>query len=227
MEPIIKIDHVSKSFAGSKSQVHALNDVSLDIHRGDIFGIIGMSGAGKSTLVRCLNFLEKPTEGHVYVEGKDLGSLTGKELRQMRTKISMIFQHSNLLMQKNIIDNVWFYGSCYDEEENARLIFNADLCVSPGNVGLTAIHSLTFGTPVLTHDDFIWQMPEYEVIKDGKTGCFFEKDNAENLAKKIMGWFDIISYSREEVRKSCFEVIDKEWNPYYQMKVFQEIIGDD
>ena len=108
MEPIIKIDHVSKSFAGSKNQVHALNDVSLDIHRGDIFGIIGMSGAGKSTLVRCLNFLEKPTAGHVYVEGKDLGSLTNKELRQMRTRISMIFQHFNLLMQKSIIDNVCF-----------------------------------------------------------------------------------------------------------------------
>lgn len=107
MEPIIKIEHVSKYFEG-KNEVHALNDVSLDIQRGDIFGIIGMSGAGKSTLVRCLNFLERPTEGHVYVEGKDLASLSSKELRQMRTRISMIFQHFNLLMQKNIIDNVCF-----------------------------------------------------------------------------------------------------------------------
>lgn len=108
MEPIIKINHVSKEFADNKNQVHALKDVCLDIHSGDIFGIIGMSGAGKSTLVRCLNFLEKPTTGQVYVKGKDLGSLSNKELRQMRTKISMIFQHFNLLMQKNIIDNVCF-----------------------------------------------------------------------------------------------------------------------
>ena len=108
MEPIIKIENLSKSFLGSKSQVHALNDVNLNIYRGDIFGIIGMSGAGKSTLVRCLNFLEKPTEGHVYVDGKDLGSLSNAELRKMRTRISMIFQHFNLLMQKNIIDNVCF-----------------------------------------------------------------------------------------------------------------------
>lgn len=108
MEPIIKINHVSKEFVGSKNQVHALKDVSLEINKGDIFGIIGMSGAGKSTLVRCLNFLEKPTEGQVYIKGKDLGSLNNKELRQMRTKISMIFQHFNLLMQKNIIDNVCF-----------------------------------------------------------------------------------------------------------------------
>jgi D-methionine transport system ATP-binding protein len=67
-----------------------------------------MSGAGKSTLVRCLNFLEKTTTGHVYVDGKDLASLSNRELRQMRTRISMIFQHFNLLMQKNIIDNVCF-----------------------------------------------------------------------------------------------------------------------
>ncbi len=107
MEPIIRIEHVSKSFAG-KNQVHALNDVNLDIYKGDIFGIIGMSGAGKSTLVRCLNFLEKPTAGNVYIEGKDLGTLTNAELRKMRTRISMIFQHFNLLMQKNIIDNVCF-----------------------------------------------------------------------------------------------------------------------
>lgn len=107
MEPIIKIENVSKSFAG-KNQVNALNGVSLDIYRGDIFGIIGMSGAGKSTLVRCLNFLEKPTGGKVYVEGKDLSGLSPKQLRKMRTHISMIFQHFNLLMQKSIIDNVCF-----------------------------------------------------------------------------------------------------------------------
>ena len=97
MEPIIKIEHVSKSFAG-KNQDHALKDINLDIHRGDIFGIIGMSGAGKSTLVRCLNFLEKPTTRHVSIDGKDLASLGNRELRHMRTRISMIFQHFNLLM---------------------------------------------------------------------------------------------------------------------------------
>ncbi len=108
MEPIIKIDHVSKAFNAAKSQIHALNDINLEINRGDIFGIIGMSGAGKSTLIRCLNFLERPTSGHVYIDGKDLATLSHKELRKMRTRISMIFQHFNLLMQKNIIENVCF-----------------------------------------------------------------------------------------------------------------------
>ena len=105
---IIRVENVSKTFSGKDGQVEALKNINLDIHQGDIFGIIGMSGAGKSTLVRCLNFLERPTEGHVFIDGKDLSGLTEKELRAERTQIAMIFQHFNLLMQRNVIDNVCF-----------------------------------------------------------------------------------------------------------------------
>jgi D-methionine transport system ATP-binding protein len=108
MEPIIKIEHLDKEFKTKDMDVHALKDVSLDIYKGDIYGIIGMSGAGKSTLVRCLNFLERPTGGHVYVDGKDLASLAEKQLREERKSIGMIFQHFNLLMQRSVIDNVCF-----------------------------------------------------------------------------------------------------------------------
>ena len=108
MEPIIKIEHLDKEFKLKDMNVHALKDVCLDIYKGDIYGIIGMSGAGKSTLVRCLNFLERPTGGSVIVDGKDLASLTEKELREQRKDIGMIFQHFNLLMQRNVIDNVCF-----------------------------------------------------------------------------------------------------------------------
>ena len=82
--------------------------MNLNIDSGDIYGIIGMSGAGKSTLVRCMNFLEVPTEGQVLIDGKALGDLTEKELRKQREEIGMIFQHFNLLMQKSVIDNVCF-----------------------------------------------------------------------------------------------------------------------
>ena len=108
MEPIIKIEHLDKEFKLKDMNVHALKDVCLDIYKGDIYGIIGRSGAGKSTLVRCLNFLERPTGGSVIVDGKDLASLTEKELREQRKDIGMIFQHFNLLMQRNVIDNVCF-----------------------------------------------------------------------------------------------------------------------
>ncbi len=100
----ITLRNVTKEF----DDVTALKDVNLEIESGDIFGIIGMSGAGKSTLVRCLNFLEVPTSGEVEVEGEILSKLSVKELRHKRRSIAMIFQHFNLLMQKNVLDNVAF-----------------------------------------------------------------------------------------------------------------------
>lgn len=108
MEPIIQIQNVTKTFTGKENQVEALKGISLDIQKGDIYGIIGMSGAGKSTLVRCLNFLEKPTTGTVLIEKKDLSAMSEKELRRTRTEIAMIFQHFNLLMQRSVLDNVRF-----------------------------------------------------------------------------------------------------------------------
>ncbi len=107
-ETIIQVRNVSKTFLGKDNNVEALKNINLDIAKGDIYGIIGMSGAGKSTLVRCLNFLEKPTEGTVLIENKDLSQLSEKELRQMRTQVAMIFQHFNLLMQRTVLDNVCF-----------------------------------------------------------------------------------------------------------------------
>ena len=89
-------------------QVHALEDINLEIEAGEIFGIIGLSGAGKSTLVRCMNLLERPTTGSVLVDGKDLTKLRDKQLRQARQDISMIFQSFNLLMQRTALDNICF-----------------------------------------------------------------------------------------------------------------------
>lgn len=104
----IEISHVYKTFKTKEGEVHALNDVSLSIEAGDIFGIIGMSGAGKSTLVRCMNYLETPTEGSVRVQGQEFSELSNKQLRKKRENIGMIFQHFNLLMQKSVIENICF-----------------------------------------------------------------------------------------------------------------------
>ena len=104
----ILIQDVSKTFETKYGSVQALNHVSLSIETGDIYGIIGMSGAGKSTLVRCMNFLEVPSEGKVLIDGKSLSEFSPKELRKEREKIGMIFQHFNLLMQKNVLENVCF-----------------------------------------------------------------------------------------------------------------------
>lgn len=104
----IEIRNLTKKFEVKGMTVTALDNISLSIEKGDIFGIIGMSGAGKSTLVRSINFLEKPTDGQVFIDGTDLATLTEKEFRKKRSEIGMIFQNFNLLEQKTALDNICF-----------------------------------------------------------------------------------------------------------------------
>ena len=104
----IEIRNLTKKFEVKEHTVVALDNISLSIEKGDIFGIIGMSGAGKSTLVRSINYLEEPTEGRVLIDGVDMGTLSHRELREKRSDIGMIFQSFNLLEQKSVIDNVCF-----------------------------------------------------------------------------------------------------------------------
>lgn len=103
---MIRFEHVSKTFQTKNGPFDALKDVSFEIEKGDIYGVIGYSGAGKSTLIRMVNALETPTSGNVWVEEKDIGTLNQKELRNLRKGIGMIFQQFNLLESKTIYDNV-------------------------------------------------------------------------------------------------------------------------
>lgn len=124
-----------------------------------------------------------------------------------------------------LMKQVWFYGECFNELKNAELVYNSEICVSPGNVGLTAIHSLMFGTPVITHNDYPHQMPEFECIHDGETGTFFKENDANDLAKVISNWHSLHSNDREKIRKDCYHEIDLHWNPEYQMKVIHDVVG--
>lgn len=121
-----------------------------------------------------------------------------------------------------LTQQVWFYGPCYDEKVLSSLIYNADLCVAPGNIGLTAMHSMVFGTPCITHNDFPHQMPEFEAIVEGKTGTFFKRNDIHDLADKIDQWFCNHATERESVRQTCMSEIDKEWNPYFQLSVLKK-----
>lgn len=103
---MIKLENISKSFAINGKTVEAVKDVSLAIRQGEIFGIIGFSGAGKSTLVRCINLLEKPEKGRVIIDGEDITHYEGKELRHVRQKIGMIFQHFNLMPSRTVFENI-------------------------------------------------------------------------------------------------------------------------
>ena len=105
---MIEIKHLSKTFQMKDGAVNALSDINLTIPDGSIYGIIGMSGAGKSTLVRCINLLERPTEGSVVIDGVEMEKLSPAELRARRREITMIFQQFNLLMQRSCLKNICF-----------------------------------------------------------------------------------------------------------------------
>ena len=103
---MIKLDNVCKTFYSDGKEFDAVKNVSLEIQKGEIFGIIGLSGAGKSTLIRCMNRLETPTSGDILIDGESVLKMSGKQLRQLRKKVTMIFQHFNLLMQKTVARNI-------------------------------------------------------------------------------------------------------------------------
>ena len=105
---MISLRNIVKTFPGKSSSVHAVQDATLDIKQGEIYGIVGFSGAGKSTLVRCINLLERPTSGQVFVDGVELTRLRGTDLNRERRKIGMIFQHFSLLPSRTVSGNIAF-----------------------------------------------------------------------------------------------------------------------
>ena len=135
---MIQIEHLNKTYVSRQGETHvALTDIDLSIEDGTVFGIIGQSGAGKSTLVRCLNLLERPTSGSIVIDGRDITNLSGKELREFRSSVSMIFQNFSLLQQRTVLRNVMFplelrHSDKKDAEKRARelleLVGLADKC---------------------------------------------------------------------------------------------------
>ena len=128
-----------------------------------------------------------------------------------------------LAFDLGIQHRVWFYGACYDEKQNAELLFNADMCVVPGDIGLSGIHSLTFGVPTLTHNRFNIQGPEFEAIHPNVTGDFFEYMNLNSMIDKINGWF-FSHPDRNAVRKACYKEIDDNWTPEFELNILKKVL---
>ncbi len=151
------------------------------------------------------------------------------EARGDRVNILLIGDGSEIQNLKEeaskLQSQTWFYGKCYKDEELSALIAGADLCVSPGNVGLTAIHCMSFGTPVISHGNMDNQMPESEALTHGKTGLFFEEGSAASLADAIQNW---LAYQREagrdKIRRDCFEIVDSRFNPNYQKNIIKQVL---
>lgn len=129
-----------------------------------------------------------------------------------------------LSSELNVADQVWFYGACYDEKTNAELIYNSDMCVVPGDIGLTAMHAMMFGTPCISHDYYPNQGPEFEAIQEGVTGYFFKHNDVNSLAETISKWFAEKKDIREEVRRACYKEVDENWNPHKQIEIIKKVI---
>ncbi|MFT4781744.1 MAG: glycosyltransferase involved in cell wall biosynthesis [Pseudohongiellaceae bacterium] len=131
----------------------------------------------------------------------------------------------NKAIKLHLNNNVFFYGECFDERELSKLIYFSDLCVSPGEVGLTAMHVMSYGTPVVTHNSELHQMPEYEAIVDDKTGLLYEYEQLPDLTNKIEQWLRK-NTSREEIRDNCFHIIDNCYNPSVQKELIEEALKE-
>lgn len=129
----------------------------------------------------------------------------------------------NMAEESGVSNRIWFYGECYDDSKLNTLIYNSDLCVSPGNVGLTALHAMMYGTPVLSHDDFETQMPEYETIVPGETGMLYRHGSFEDFCKKIEEWISS-PIDREQIRNNCYRMINGKWNSENQIQVFKSVL---
>ena len=116
--------------------------------------------------------------------------------------------------------NFLFYGKLYDENKIAELLYKSSICVSPGNIGLTAIHSLSYGTPVASHKNLNFQMPEVESIIDGENGFLFKENDIIDLSNKILTWIENKKTNKKSIRK----IIDEKYNPYFQKKILDKII---
>lgn len=155
------------------------------------------------------------------------------ELNKMGQPCNLIFigedlGDNNVKAQANSSkykNQIWFYGACYNEKVISELLYNANICVSPGPVGLTALHALTFGTPVLTNNMFDEQAPEYEVIKENITGDFFNLKDSQDIRDKIKKWIKLTEANRPFIRENCYKIIDQHWNPDNQIKILKKLLN--
>jgi glycosyltransferase involved in cell wall biosynthesis len=172
---------------------------------------------GRLTKVKKLHLIienqEELRKKGIFVNNVFIGS--GEELTNLKELVSSFDSNKTN----------WFYGPSYNEREIGELVYNADLCLSPGNVGLTAMHSMVYGTPVITHNDFTNQMPEFEAIKKGVTGDFFKKDDLFSIRNVVVDW--IVNHKdRNLTRNHCFERIDNYFNPNYQLKIISNVLNE-
>ena len=215
VKDILKVEHLKKYFTkkemfGSKSTtVRATDDVSFSLKKGEVLVLAGESGSGKSTIAKLILRSIQPDSGKIIFEDQEIDN-EKKNLEE-------------ITINKNLSDQIKFYGPSYDEFEIYSLIAISDCCISPGEIGLTAIHALTYGTPVISHNNPNYQMPEFESIIDGVNGKLVEYNDMESLVEAVLNWFNE-NNDRDVVRNNCYKIIDEVFNPVNQKQIINNLI---
>lgn len=214
--------HVIYNSLDYENQVMARNklaNIDRDTNRKEKFGVTDGAIVTVARLIESCRF-------DLLIESLKLI----KEQKKLAPKVIIIGEgpEKNKLQimasELDVADQITFMGACYDEAVLSEIIYAADVTVSPGKVGLLAMHSLNYGTPVITHDNFEKQMPEYEAIIPNKTGSFFKHNDANSLAEEIIKW--IVNKKDAQVIENCHSVIDYKYNPLVQSKIIHEVLND-
>lgn len=209
------------------------NSLDYDAHK------LLQSSINKLTKNEVFSFLSKPSLPVVIFIGRltkvkklDMLFHAVNQINEKEIKINLIIMGDG--PERRQLENIgkmglkgkWlhFTGACYDEEVIGNYLSFSDLCVSPGDVGLTAIHALSFGTPVGTHDNMVNQMPEAEAIQHGHNGFLFKENDVNDLKNEIEEWLNR-RIDREVLRQNSYEIIDKYYNPHYQLTVIERLVA--
>ena len=162
--------------------------------------------------------LEWLIEAHAYLQKKGIPSnlvLVGTGPQEATLK--------QIALENGYNERIWFFGECYDDNKLSELLYNSDLCVSPGNIGLTALHSLQYGTPALSHGNFELQGPEYETIVEGETGTLYKEGDKVDFMRTIENWLVNKTGDRNSIRQNCYAMINGKWNSDNQIRIFKEV----
>lgn len=169
--------------------------------------------------------IQKRMKVQYLIEAADLLMKKGRKLNIVLVGAYMDGDNiEQLVNEKGMQETVWFYGPSFDETINSELIYNADVCVAPGTIGLTAIHSLSYGTPVITHNNFSDIGPEFEAIIPGKTGDFFVENDIQDLAMHLEKWISLSNCEREEVRIIARETVLNNWSVQSQIELLKQVL---
>ena len=201
----VQLDVIKRIPANNPLSAHFSNNNPTIVFSGRL--------AGNKKLHMILEAISNLRQKDVFVNCVFLGDGSERTVLEKRSR------------DLGIENQIWFYGACYDELIIGTMYWYAALCVGPGNIGLTAIHSMTFGCPVATHDNFAHQRPEFEIIKPGVTGDFFVENDLSSLTQMIQKWVSISPAEREKVRSECREAVARDWTPDYQISVLRKAIA--